>query len=275
MIDQQGNILRVFAQGRYFDQDNADTMEKVFAEISFFNLFSQVLVRRRDDPHIDIDVFVAAYAADLALLQGPQHLCLRRQRHVADLVHEERSAARLFEFALALFDGRGEGSPLVAEQFAFDQFGGNGRAVDLNERRSGPVAFGVEPAGDEFLARAVLARDQNAGVARCDLVDQTPDVLHLLGSAYDLFRVTCRAAFRFGFCRRARRFGCLFECLPDRLHQAVYVDRFGEVVLRSVPECLDSRIDRRFRGKYDERYVALGKPRFMIRNDQIERDTFA
>ena len=106
-------------------------------------------------------------------------------------------------------------------------------------------------------------------------VDQTPDVLHLLGSAYDLFRVTCRAAFRFGFCRRARRFGCLFECLPDRLHQAVHVDRFGEVVLRSVPECLDSRIDRRFRGKYDERYVALGKPRFMIRNDQIERDTFA
>ena len=39
-----------------------------------------------------------------------------------------------------------------------------------------------------------------------------------------------------GKSRRARRFGCLFECLPDRLHQAVHVDRFGEVVLRSVPE---------------------------------------
>ena len=62
-----------------------------------------------------------------------------------------------------------------------------GMAAQLTSTNgAGPVAFGVEPAGDEFLARAVLARDQNAGVARCDLVDQTPDVLHLLGSAYDL-----------------------------------------------------------------------------------------
>ena len=68
------------------------------------------------------------------------------------------------------------------------------------------------------------------------------------------------------------------DAFENGLHAAyeqLHLDRFGEVVLRSVPECLDSRIDRRFRGKYDERYVALGKPRFMIRNDQIERDTFA
>lgn len=105
VIHQQGNILRVFA-GAVLDQDNADTMEKVFAEISLISsrrfLFVAAMIRTSTRTPI------AAYAADLALLQGPQHLCLRRQRHVADLVHEERSAARLFEFALALFDGRGE-----------------------------------------------------------------------------------------------------------------------------------------------------------------------
>ena len=71
-----------------------------------------------NDAYVDLDVLVAAYAADPVFLKRPQHLGLRRQRHVADLVHEQRAAVGLFELAPSLLDGRGEGAAFVAEEFA-------------------------------------------------------------------------------------------------------------------------------------------------------------
>ena len=62
----------------------------------------QVLVGRREDAHVDVDDVLAAHARDLARLHGAQHLGLRDELHVADLVEEERAAVRLLEEAAAL-----------------------------------------------------------------------------------------------------------------------------------------------------------------------------
>ena len=69
------------------------------------------------------------------LLQHAQHLGLRLQAHVADLVEEDRAAVRQLELAAAVGHGAGERAAHVAEQLALDQLLGNRRAVHLDERR--------------------------------------------------------------------------------------------------------------------------------------------
>ena len=64
-----------------------------------FDRLAEVLVRRGEDAHVDVDHVLAADARDLAGLQRAQHLGLRDEIHVADLVEEERAAVRLLEEA--------------------------------------------------------------------------------------------------------------------------------------------------------------------------------
>ena len=53
----------------------------------------------------------------VALLEHAEELHLHRGRDVADLVEEERALVRLFEPALTIADGAGEGAADVAEEF--------------------------------------------------------------------------------------------------------------------------------------------------------------
>ena len=99
------------------------------------DLGRQVLVRRRDHPHVDLDARRAADRLDRLLLQHAQHLGLRLQAHVADLVEEDRAAVGDLELAAAIGDRAGERAAHVAEQLALDQLLRNRRAVDLDERR--------------------------------------------------------------------------------------------------------------------------------------------
>ena len=84
-------------------------------------------------PDVDRDRFVPADALELLLLQQPQHLALRGGRHVADFVEKNRAAVALLEPADVPAVGAGEGPLLVAEQLAFQQRVGQGRAVDRHE----------------------------------------------------------------------------------------------------------------------------------------------
>ena len=54
----------------------------------------QVLVGGAHDAHVDRNFLAPADALDDAVLQEAQQLGLQRQRHVADLVEEQRAAAR-------------------------------------------------------------------------------------------------------------------------------------------------------------------------------------
>jgi hypothetical protein len=54
----------------------------------------------------------------------------------------------------------------VPEEFALDQFLGDGRAVHLDERTGPPKAERVDVARDQLLARAVLPENEHAPVGR-------------------------------------------------------------------------------------------------------------
>ena len=77
---------------------------------------------------------MAADAVELAVAQHAQQPRLQVERHVADLVEEQRAAVGLLEAAAARRLRAGEGAALVAEQFAFEQVLGDRRGVDRDER---------------------------------------------------------------------------------------------------------------------------------------------
>ena len=135
------------------------------------DLLLEVLVGGGDDAHVHGDGGRPAHRLDLLLLQDAQHLGLRLQGHVADLVEEQRAAVRELELPLLGRERAREGAARVAEELALDQLLGNGRAVDLHEGAGGAEAQVVDVPRDELLARAVLAEDQHAPVGGSGLRD--------------------------------------------------------------------------------------------------------
>src|SRR5690606_28459361 len=82
------------------------------------------------------------------------------------------------ELTDAAGDGAGEGAFLVAEQLGFEQGFGNGGAVDRDEGLVGALTAGVDVFGNDFLAGAALAGDEDGGVGASDLVGHAHDALH-------------------------------------------------------------------------------------------------
>ncbi len=70
---------------------------------------------------------------------------------------------RHFESSNLLCYRSREGTLLVTEQFAFQQVKRNSRAIQLDERTSAPRACFVNGMGDQLLACAGLALNQNGG----------------------------------------------------------------------------------------------------------------
>ena len=118
-------------------------------------------MRRGDHAHVDADQLAPADAEELALGQHAQQARLQRQRHVADLVEEQRAAVGLFETADVALLRAGERAGFVAEQFAFEQFGGNRGGVERDERLARARRFAMQRARDQFLAGAGFAGDQH------------------------------------------------------------------------------------------------------------------
>ena len=103
-------------------------------------------------------VLVAADRAHLALLEHAQELDLQLDRHLADLVEEQRAAVRLHEETRAAV-GVGERAAHVTEQLALEERLGDGAAVDGDERPLRAPAL-VESAGDQLFAGAAFAGDE-------------------------------------------------------------------------------------------------------------------
>ena len=133
---------------------------------------------RGDDAHVAADGAVAADPLETSLLQHPQQLHLHLQRHVADLVQEQRAALGELEAAEPRRQRARECAFFVAEQLALEQVRGDGAAVHRHERMRGAARQLVNVARDHFLAGAGLAQDQHIGVKRRDLFDQAVDGAH-------------------------------------------------------------------------------------------------
>ena len=118
---------------------------------------AEVAVGGRDDPDVDLDRLRRADGQDLLRLDRAQQLRLEPERHVADLVEEDRAAPRAAEEALLRRDRAGERAAHVAEELALEQVLRDRGAVDGQEDALRDLAEVVDGARDDLLAGAALA----------------------------------------------------------------------------------------------------------------------
>src|SRR5262249_25644149 len=99
---EERDVLAPSAQRRNVEWDDVEAIVEIGAEGLSFTGLHEIAIRCGDDPCVDLDRLAAAHALDLALLQHAKELRLHGQRHVADLVEEQRASARALELAAAL-----------------------------------------------------------------------------------------------------------------------------------------------------------------------------
>jgi hypothetical protein len=98
-------------------------------------------------------------------LQHAKKFGLKFKGKVADFIEEESAAIGEFKAADFLTDGAGEGAALVAEEFGFEKTAGNGGAIDFDESAIAARAEIVDGAGEEFLAGARFAEEEDGGAS--------------------------------------------------------------------------------------------------------------
>ena len=137
----------------------------------------------------------------------------------------------------------GERALLVAEELALDQFLRDRRAVDLDERPLHAVGVVVNRVGNQLLAGAVLALNQDVGVARRHALDQLEEVLHLLALTDDVGEAVLAA----NLLLELLVLGALLrpvDRLAEHVEEAVLADRLLEEVERARLPRLDRARDR-------------------------------
>src|SRR5262249_1105402 len=120
----------------------------------------------------------AADAGEGAIFKEAEELRLQRAAHIRNFIEENSAAVRLFNEARLLFDGAGESAFLVAEEFAFQQRFRDCGAIDPDVIDRPPVAQAVKGPGDQFLAGAAFAKDENASVGGRDSLNQLAHFTH-------------------------------------------------------------------------------------------------
>ena len=83
----------------------------------------------------------------------------------------------------------GEGSADVAEERRFQQVGRERAGIDRDEHLVAAGGVGVDGLGDELLAGAGFAGDQDGGAGAGDLRNEVEHAHHLLALAHDIGKV--------------------------------------------------------------------------------------
>src|SRR5215472_11426410 len=195
MSRQQRNILATLAQGRNLDRNHAEPVVKVLAEAPFRNLLFKILIRRRNNAHIDVRFFRAPDRAHLSLLKHAVQLHLHSQTHVADLVHEKRSAMRGLEQALAILV-RSRKCPFhVSEELRLEQRFGKSATIDSDEWSLSAKTVFVNGAGNQLFPGSAFSSDQNAARLGRNGLNQVEDGAHLWALSDDVVKPSEPAQF--------------------------------------------------------------------------------
>src|SRR5690606_29890525 len=142
---------------------------QVLAELARLDLLAQAAARRRQHADVDLELLGHAVATDLAVLQRPGELRLEVGGQLADVVEHERAAVSQLEGAPAV---------LVAEELDLELRRGRAAAVDDDERAVAARGHVVDRPGEERLASARLAVEEDRGLGACDALEHPEDLPH-------------------------------------------------------------------------------------------------
>ena len=161
VLGEEDDVFAALAERRQAQGEDRQPMIQILAESPGPHGVVQVLASGGDDPDVDGLAPGAAETPDLVVLDDLQELRLERAREQADLVQEDRAAARGLEQAGLGLTRAGEGAALPTEQLGLEQRLGNRRTVDVDERPAGTDTGAVDRRRDQSLAGSGLSEKKN------------------------------------------------------------------------------------------------------------------
>src|SRR4051812_4725791 len=133
------DVLTALAQRRVLHLQDVQPVIEIGAEHPGAHRLAHAAVAGGEDTDVDRTRPASAESGHDVFLQDPQELRLHLERHVHDVVEEQRSTFGQLEFTGAPARIRaGEGSRLVAEELALQQLARDGRTEDRDEWFAGP-----------------------------------------------------------------------------------------------------------------------------------------
>ena len=124
-------------KGGMLDREDVEAVEQVFAEPAGGDGLGEIEVGGGDDAAVGQDRVGAADPLEAPVLEHAQQLGLHAERHLADLIEEQRTPLGQLEPPFLLAVGAGERPALVTEELALQQRLGQRRTVDRDQRRLG------------------------------------------------------------------------------------------------------------------------------------------
>ena len=195
VTNEQGHVFAAFAQRRNLNRKNIEAIVEIAAKFAVGDEAREVAIGGGHDADVDGLRAIAAEAFELLLLQNAEKFRLEFERNVADLVEKERAVIGELEAADFLIDRAGKSAAFVAEEFGFEQATGNRGAIDFDEGALFARAEIVNGAGDDLLAGAGFAEDENGAAGGRDEFDLREDFADRGALADDFLEIECAANF--------------------------------------------------------------------------------
>ncbi len=151
-------------------------------------------------------------------------------------------------FPILRADGAGERAALVAEELALENVRRDRAAVDRQEALVAPRAREVQRVGDQLLAGAALADDEDGRLGRRDQAHLLEEDFHLRRAADDALEAETLVELLVELDDLLLELPLLQLC-EDALAQLIEIDRLGQVVVGADPHRLDGGLDRAETGR--------------------------
>ena len=157
MLQQKRKILHPLPEEWHPDGNHVQSIKEILTKRSLRSSLIEHSVRGRDDAHVHLNRLRSAHPFEFALLKHPEQLGLNLQGHITHLIEKQRARIRQLEASGLVLDRAGEGPPHVSEQFAFQQIGGQRRAIDGDHFFGRARAVEVDGVCHQLLSRPALS----------------------------------------------------------------------------------------------------------------------
>jgi hypothetical protein len=176
VLSERNDVRAAFAERGHGNAHDVEAVIEIFAKDFFTDAGFEVAVGGGNGTEITVNGFGAADALEGTFLKDAQELGLKVGREFTDFVEENGAAFGHFETTGLAGDGTGEGAAFVAEQLGLKKVFGQGGAVDDDKGLVFALAVLVNGLGDELLASAGLAADEDGGIGLGNATDHDEDV---------------------------------------------------------------------------------------------------
>src|SRR6185436_16391883 len=178
MLGKQRDVIPALTKRRNLHAHYVQPVVKVLTKLPCRDQPFHRGVGSRDHADIHLARTVLPQPSHLALLEYAQESRLESERRVGDFIQENRPPVRRLNQPDSILVRAGKRSAPRAEQFCFKQWLWQGPAVDRHEGTSRPTPVQVNGAGDDLLAGAAFARQQNSAFASSDSGEKIAQLPH-------------------------------------------------------------------------------------------------